>query len=110
MMNPIDINSSMFTLQGKNIDDLQEKSKISSRGTDDEKLRKSAESFESVFLAKFLDIMDSTVEKSDFLHGGEAEKTFKSMLNQQIALDISSNPATSIGFAEQVYKQMKEKM
>lgn len=106
MINPIDINSTMFNIQGKNLEKLQETSKLTPE--QDNKLKKAASDFEAVFLNKFLEIMDSTVEKSEFMHGGQAEKTFKSMLNQEIAKGISSNPSTSFGFAEQIYKQMKE--
>jgi len=59
---------------------------------------------------QLLDIMDSTVEKSEFMHGGQAENTFKSMLNEELSKNFASNPASSFGFAKQIYEQMKNQI
>jgi len=104
--NPVDIKNAIFTLQGKKLDEY------SSFGSNqsDEKLKKAAADFEAVFIRQFLDVMDSTVQKSEFMHGGSAEDTFKGMLNEQMSINIASNPNTSFGFAEQIYRQMKDRM
>lgn len=108
MVNSIDISTQIYNAQSNNLKNAT--SNITSvNNKDDEKLKKAASDFESVFVGQFLEMLDSTVEKSDFMHGGQAEDTFKSMLNQEIAKNISSNPRTSFGLAAQVYKQLKAK-
>jgi Rod binding domain-containing protein len=106
MTSPVDMKNAMFTLQGKKLDEY---SNLTGKKTDED-LRKAAADFEAVFIRQFLDVMDSTVQKSEFLHGGSAEDTFKGMLNEQMSINIASNPNTSFGFAEQIYRQMKDRM
>jgi len=110
MTSPININNMIsntnFTLQGSKLDEY---SSFKGKKTDED-LKKAASDFEAVFVKQFLDLMDSTVQKSEFMHGGQAEETFKGMLNEQMAINIASNPNTSFGFAEQIYRQMKDKV
>ena len=75
-----------------------------------EKLKNASCEFESVFLTKMFEIMDSTVEKTGFLSGGKNEKMFKTMMYQEISKNIASNPDTSIGLAKQIYEQMKDRV
>lgn len=104
MISPTDTTVAMFNMQGKKLEELSgtDKSKMS-----DEKLKKTAQDFEAVFVNKLLETLDSTVERSGDFSGGRGEETFRSMLNGEIAKNISSNPASSFGFAQQVYEQMK---
>jgi Rod binding domain-containing protein len=104
--NPVDMRNTIFTIQGKKLDEY---SNLNGKKTEED-LKKAASDFEAVFVKQFLDVMDSTVQKSEFLHGGSAEDTFKGMLNEQMAINIASNPNTSFGFAEQIYRQMKDRM
>jgi Rod binding domain-containing protein len=106
MVNPVDMNNMNFTLQGSKLDEY---SSFKGKKTDED-LKKAAAGFEAVFIRQFLDVMDSTVQKSEFMHGGQAEDTFKGMLNEQMAMNIASNPGTSFGFAEQIYNQMKDRV
>jgi peptidoglycan hydrolase FlgJ len=108
MINPTNNNIMMFNLQSKNIDNLSANSKSSS--LKEEELKKAASDFESVFVRQFLDLMDTTVTKSEFMRGGQGEEIFKSMLNDQIAQNIASDPSTSFGLAKQVYEQMKSRL
>ena len=78
--------------------------------SDKEKLKKTAQEFESVFISQLLNTMDSTVEKSGFLSGGSVENKFRSMMNQYIAQDISKNPNSSFGIAKNIYEQMEKQM
>ena len=109
MTSPIDMNTQMFNLQGKKLESFTQ-AVNSSKNDQDDRLKKAANDFESVFVSQFLQTLDSTVEKSEFMHGGQAEDTFKSMLNQEIAKNISSSPTTSFGLAAQIYKQLKSKI
>lgn len=106
MINPVNINNEIFSIQGKKLDEY---SSLKGRKTEED-LKKVASDFEAVFIRQFLDTMDSTVQKSEFMHGGSAEDTFKGMLNEQLAINIASDPGTSFGFAEQIYRQMKDRM
>jgi len=108
MINPTNNNMAMFNLQNKNIDSLNANSQIKNQR--DEDLKKAASDFEAVFVRQFLDLMDTTVTKSDFMRGGQGEEIFKSMLNEQVAQNIASTPSTSFGLAKQVYEQMKSRL
>jgi Rod binding domain-containing protein len=107
MINPVDISTTMFNIQGKKLEEISgaDKSKM-----DDEKLKKTAQDFESVFVNQFLETLNSTVEKSEEFSGGRGEEMFRSMLNGEIAKNISSSTQTSFGFAQQIYEQMKNRV
>lgn len=108
-MNPMDINMARFNLQNQKIENMERFPNMKgSVDKNDEALKKAACDFEAVFVRQLLEIMDSTVQKSELMHGGQAEGIFKSMLNEEVAKEIASNPATSFGLAEQIYKQMKD--
>jgi Rod binding domain-containing protein len=74
-----------------------------------EELEKAAQDFESVFINQFMGALNATVERDEegMFSGGKGEEMFKSLLNQEIAKNISSTPETSFGFAKQIYEQMK---
>lgn len=84
--------------------------RIKESGDSKEQLKKAASEFEAIFVTKMLTMMDKTVDKEGSIFGQENkyEETFKSIIYQQIGHDIASNPRTSIGFAEQIYKQMEK--
>ena len=72
------------------------------------KLKKVANDFEAVFVQQLIDAMDKTVDREDsLLGGGEAEKTFRGMLNQQMATNIAQSSSTGGGFgmAQSVFEQ-----
>jgi Rod binding domain-containing protein len=73
------------------------------------KLKKAANDFEAVFVQQLIDAMDKTVDREDsLLSGGEAEKTFRGMLNQQMATNIaqsSSSSGNGFGMAQSVFEQ-----
>ncbi len=103
-MNPINVNQNLNPVQDSQLASLKGLKSINT----EEGLKKAATQFEAVFVSKLLNVMDSTVERSGFLSGGKNEKMFKSMMHQQIAQDIASNPSSSIGLAKQIYEQMKD--
>jgi len=75
--------------------------------TGNEKLKKTAQEFESVFITQLLNTVQSTVEKSGFMSGGKIEEKFRSMMNQYVAQDIAKSPTANFGIAKQMYEQMK---
>lgn len=74
----------------------------------DAKLVEAANNFEAVFISQLLNIMDKTIERSEFMHGGQGEKVFREMFYQEIAKDIASNSNTSMGLGKQIYEQLSQ--
>jgi Rod binding domain-containing protein len=107
MINPTDTSMVMFNLQNKNIEALTPTDKAK---MNDEKLKKTAEDFESVFVNKLLETLDSTVERSEEFSGGRGEEMFRSMMYGEISKNIASNSHSSFGFAKQIYEQMKDRI
>lgn len=91
----------------KDISDLNIQNVTGMKISDKEKLKKTAQEFEAVFISQLLNEMDKTIEKSGYLSGGKVENTFKSMMNQYVAKDIASNPKNNFGIASQIYKQLE---
>lgn len=71
-------------------------------------MKSAAQEFEGIFLQQMLSALDSTVDRSNSLFGdSQAEKTFRGMMNEQMAKEWAMRPGgSSIGLAEQVYRQM----
>ena len=63
-----------------------------------------AQEFESLFTHQMLKQMRSAVPKSDFIHGGNAEKIFTDMLDQEISKIASKR---GIGISDMVYAQLQ---
>lgn len=84
--------------------------RIKEAGETKAQLRKAGEEFESIFITKMLSQMDKTVDRSESIFGNKSPyvDTFKSIVFQQMAHDMASNPRTSIGLADQIYKQMEK--
>ena len=83
--------------------------RIKEAGDSKARLQKAAEEFEAIFITKMLTEMDKTVDREGGLFGEKSQyvDTFKSIVYQQIGHDIASNPHTSMGMAQQIYKQME---
>ena len=84
--------------------------RIKESGDSKEQLKKAAQEFESIFITKMLSEMDKTVDREKGLFGEESQyvDTFKSIVYQQMGHDIASNPRTTFGFADQIYRQMEK--
>ena len=84
--------------------------RIKEAGDKKAQLKKAAQEFESIFITKMLSEMDKTVDKEkDGLFGNDNkyEEAFKGIVFQQMGHDMASNPRTSFGFADQIYRQME---
>ena len=84
--------------------------RIKESGDEKTQLKKVAQEFESIFITKMLQEMDKTVDKEEgglFGNDNKYEETFKSIVFQQMGRDLASNPRTSFGFADQIYRQME---
>ena len=84
--------------------------RIKEAGDSKAQLRKAAEEFEAIFITKMLTEMDKTVDRENGLFGEKSQyvDTFKSIVYQQIGHDMASKPTSSIGMAQQIYKQMEK--
>ena len=84
--------------------------RIKESGDSKAQLKKAAEEFEAIFITKMLNEMDKTVDRENSLFGKESQyvDTFKSIVYQQIGHDMASNPRSSIGMAQQIYRQMEK--
>ena len=103
------INGNLTTSNYKRETNRLNSLKESLLNTDDKKdkqLLKAAQDFEAVFINQILQIMDKTVQRSKFMHGGQGEKIFREMFYQEIAKEIASNKATSFGLGKQIYEQL----
>ena len=84
--------------------------RIKESGDSKEQLKKAAQEFEAIFVTKMLSEMDKTVDRENGILGKESPyvDTFKSIVYQQMGHDIASNPRTTLGFAESIYRQMEK--
>lgn len=75
-----------------------------------EQLKKVSQEFESIFVTQMLTLMDKTVDKEGGIFGEESKylDTFKSYMFDEMGRQIAKNPATSFGFAKQIYEQMEK--
>ena len=64
--------------------------KLASSGRNDPQLRKACSELESLFIAHLLKEMRATIPKSDFINGGKAEEIYTSMLDSEMARELSS--------------------
>ena len=83
---------------------------IKNSGDEKTQLKKVATEFESIFITKMLQEMDKTVDKEEnglFGNDNKYEEAFKGIMFQQMGRDLASNPRTTFGFADQIYRQME---
>lgn len=83
-------------------------SSSASEKSQNQKLRESAEAFESVFLFQMLKQVRSTIHKDGFLDGGLAEETFTGMLDEEYAKVMASS--SSAGIADLLYQQLSRRI
>ena len=76
-----------------------------------EQLQKVASEFESIFVSKMMMEMDKTIDRENSLfQESKYMDNLKSIMYNQIAREISSNPHTSIGVAKQLYTQLERQV
>ncbi|MZR30810.1 rod-binding protein [Sneathiella litorea] len=74
------------------------------RTRSEEQIRQTAVEFEAFFLSQVLNSMSAGLEADKTFGGGESEKMFRSMLNDEHAKSMSRN--NSVGIADAVYREM----
>ena len=75
---------------------------------DDPRLRAACAEMESLFLSHLLKEMRATIEKSDFINGGQAEEIFTSLLDVEISKKMSA--AGGIGLSAILLEQLRSKV
>jgi len=70
----------------------------------DAKIRAAAEDFEAFFLSQVLNSMSAGLQTDETFGGGESEKIFRSMMNDEYAKSMSKQGG--IGIADVVYREM----
>ncbi len=68
------------------------------------KARAAAEEFEAFFLSQILNNMSAGIQTDETFGGGESEKIFRSMLNDEYASSMSRRGG--IGIADSVYREI----
>ncbi|GLQ07411.1 rod-binding protein [Sneathiella chinensis] len=63
-----------------------------------------AQEFEAFFLSQFLNHMSAGIETDSTFGGGESEKIFRSMLNDEYAKSMSRQGG--VGIADAVYREI----
>jgi flagellar protein FlgJ len=59
---------------------------------------------ETQFVKMMVDEMKKNIHKTGFIHGGQAEEMFSSMLNEQYAEQMTEN--SDFGIAQSIYNQI----
>jgi peptidoglycan hydrolase FlgJ len=87
-----------------NILSQQEAPSLTGAGQNEERARQAAQEFEAFFLSQFLNSMTAGLETDETFGGGEAEKMFKSMLNDEYSKSMSRQ--NGVGIADAVYREI----
>lgn len=83
---------------------------IRKSGSEKTQLKKVAQEFESIFIAKMFSTMEKTVDKEGGIFGEESKyfDTLKSYMYNELGRELASNPRSTFGFAKQIYEQMEK--
>ena len=77
--------------------------------TEKEQLKQVATEFESIFVAKMLNELDKTVDKTGSLfQESKYLDNLKSFMYNDIARSIAQDPRQSLGIAKQMYSQLEK--
>jgi len=84
---------------------IQHKTISESKDNEQAALRRACQDFESVLISLMIKGMRETVPQSDsMLYGGFGEDIYRSMMDEEIARNISRCPG--MGLAEIIYRQL----
>ena len=88
-------------LQGR----LAASGQASARNGQDRRLAKACADFEAIFVEQLFKTMRASVPESGMMDGGRAEEIYTSLLDQQIALEMSHGQG-SVGLATQMQNKL----
>jgi peptidoglycan hydrolase FlgJ len=108
-MDPIQLNNNAY-LNINTPGDLESRIRaIQAQGpqTDEQKkLMSAAQDFESYFIYMLMKEMRKTVNESPMFHGGNSEKIFTDMLDEELGKDMAKAPGDGMGIAKLLYEQL----
>ena len=93
-----------LTHKMERIHDSLKSEKLSSSGRDDPRLKEACSELESLFVYYLIKEMRATIPKTGFIGGGKAEEIYTSMLDVQMAKDLSSKGG--IGLSSMLLEQI----
>ncbi|MEB3246112.1 MAG: rod-binding protein [Vampirovibrionales bacterium] len=99
------LNRFMLAQPGQQVGKLERELKTRENKED---LKKTAKQFEAIFVHQLLTEMDKGIQRDEdsIFSGGEAEKTFRGLMYQEIATMVADRPfEQGFGIAEAVYRQ-----
>ncbi|MCK9223726.1 MAG: rod-binding protein [Candidatus Muirbacterium halophilum] len=102
------MNIDFSSLQNNDITKMDNLKDRFTRDNSDEKLKKSCQDFESIFVNQLMKSMRSTVQKTGFISGGRGEEIFQSMLDEEYSNEISKSG--KMGLAEIMFKELSKKL
>lgn len=94
---PASLASSLNRLSGDNKTSREEKLK---------KLKEASKDFESIFVHSLMKAMRSTIQKSDFINGGNAENIYQDMLDDEYSKTVVKR--ADFGIAKKIYEQLSK--
>ena len=75
-------------------------------GEKDDRLYRTAQEFEAIFVKQMLQSMRKTVQKNDLLDGGFAEELYQDMLYDEYALLMAKT--ANFGLADLIYERYEQ--
>lgn len=110
----VDNNRVAFDPSNPNLNTIKETGDFASqlqsalKTKDGKKLYQSCQDLEAVFLSKVMEVMLSSIPKSGFLEQGFADDTFRSMLYDEYAKEISKT--NSLGISQMLFEQLSKQL
>ncbi len=106
-LSTIPVNFINMTNRINRVQNLSESEKSFSSGKNEAELKNTCAELESLFIYQLIKEMRATIPKSGFINGGKAEEIYTSMLDSQMAKQLSLNGG--IGLSSILYEQLCSK-
>jgi Rod binding domain-containing protein len=100
---PVNLSDILYSRESIQRAGISKKDRRGANGIDPE-LREACVQMESLFIHHLLKEMRATIHKSGFIGGGRAEEIYTSMLDAEMAVEISKT--RGIGLAEMMLRQL----
>jgi Rod binding domain-containing protein len=100
---PVNLSDILYSSEQIQRAAISKRNRKDENGTDPE-VREACVQMESLFIHHLLKEMRATIHKSGFISGGRAEEIYTSMLDAEIAVNISKT--RGIGLAEMLQHQL----
>jgi flagellar protein FlgJ len=95
---------------GNKISDRARARPSAEQGEDHSRLGKACADFEALFVQQLFKTMRASVPESGLMDGGQAEKLYTSMMDQEISLEMAHGQQGAIGLAKQMETRLMRYM